>query len=384
MKIFMIAGEGSGDALGAPLMKALKGKLAVPPVITGVGGSLMQKEGLQSLYPMQDLCVMGIVEVLKHAPRLLKLVKEIAFEIERQQPDILITIDLPDFNFRVAKFLKKRGLSKIKIVHYVAPTVWAWRPGRAKKVAQFLDGLICLFPFEPPYFTVHNLSAEFCGHPLVENAPRGDGKAFRKNHEISEDIKTLGLFFGSRHGEFQAVRDIFIDTVKILQVQHENLHLIVPTLPHLESDVRHALSMLDCPATVISDSQQKWQSFAAMDAALAISGTVGLELAYARVPHVIAYRANVVSGWIFQAIAHVQYVHFVNIIARRMIVPEYLQVHCNAPEISQGLLKLLDSKTAHAMQIAEFKDIAAMLGSKNTNPPSSRAADFVLKILKKA
>ncbi len=191
--IFLIAGEPSGDNLGGALISSIRQK-SPNAEFFGIGGDIMTAQGLQSLLPMEEICVMGVFEVVTQIPRLLKLIQGVVEEIEARQPDILVTIDLPDFNFQVAKRLKKRGIFNGKIVHYVAPTVWAWRPGRAEKISEFLDGLLCLFPFEPAYFHPYNLRADYVGHPLIEQRlekSENETKALYDQYGIEPDKKIL-------------------------------------------------------------------------------------------------------------------------------------------------------------------------------------------------
>lgn len=201
MKIYLIAGEASGDVLGSLLMKAVS-REKPDTTFYGIGGPLMAREGLNSLFPMQELSVMGVAEILPKLKQLIGRIKQTVKNIQQLDPDILITIDAPDFCGRVVKALRDEQKASPLMVHYVAPTVWAWRPGRAKKIAGLYDGLLCLFPFEPPYFVKHNLPAGYVGHPVMEQGyVDASGVALRKEMGLSADTKILGLMFGSRHGE---------------------------------------------------------------------------------------------------------------------------------------------------------------------------------------
>ena len=295
-KIFMIAGEHSGDVLGSGLIRSLKDKS--PEIqLSGIGGPLMEKQGFKSLMNMEELGVMGIWEVIGQLPRLLKLMEAVVIEIENFNPDVVVTIDLPDFNFEIGKRLKKRGKSKARIVHYAAPSVWAWRPGRAKKVARFLDGMMCLFPHEPPYFTRHGLKSAFVGHPLSEYDPStADGPAFRERYNIGADEVVLAVFFGSRERELDVHAKIFMEAMEIIREQYfPDLVVIFPTLPYLEYEVMKAIHGANYKGFVLVNPDEKWDEFAACNAALAVSGTVGLELAYMGVPHIIAYKMHPLS-----------------------------------------------------------------------------------------
>ena len=371
VKLFFIAGEHSGDVLGGRLMAALQDKAE----FAGVGGPEMQVRGLQSFVPMEDLCVMGLFEVIKHYPRLRKLGYQVIEEIERTQPDVVMTIDLPDFNFRVAKLLKKRGIFKGKIIHYVAPTVWAWRPGRAKKIAEFLDGLMCLFPFEPPYFTQHGLRTEFVGHSLVESGiDQGDGEEFKRTYGITG--QTLGLFFGSRKREIAAIGPVLVEVAQRIAQKTPGIHFIVPTLPQFESVLMDMLADLQADVTFVTDKSEKWDAFAACDAAVAVSGTVGLELAYAGVPHVIAYKMHPLSWLLVRLLVKTRYAHLMNILLDQAIVPEFLQGNCDPTKIELAVLNLLYNPKP---QKEAFQELRGML-TDESQPPSEKAAGFVFSI----
>lgn len=362
-RVFLLAGEHSGDALGGPLMAAMK--VVRPDVVfDGVGGPLMAVEGLKSIRPMEEFCVMGLVEVVKHYPRLRRLGFEIIAHIEATQPDVVVTIDLPDFNFAVAKRLKKRGIYKGKIVHHVAPSVWAWRPGRAKKVARFLDGIMCLFPFEPAYFEAHGLQAAFVGHSMIESGMlEADGAAFRARHGIAADAQTVGVLFGSRVREVEMIGDVFREVME----RFPNVHFIVPTLPKLWERVE---GYLVANYTIVVD--EKEAAFAACERAMAVSGTVGLELAYMGVPHVVGYKMHPVSAFIGRLLIKTKFAHLANILLGREVVPEFLQERCTADNIADALGDL----SAQVDGLAEVRALLESGGGK----PSEKAAEFVQRV----
>lgn len=374
LHICLIAGEPSGDALGASLMRALKSDPGI--VITGVGGAKMEAEGLQSLFPIDELAVMGIVEVAPKIRTILGLINKTADYINMSRPDIVVTIDSPDFCFRVQKKVRKQMADHCpKLMHYVAPTVWAWREGRAQAIAQFLDGLICLFDFEPPYFEKEGLRSIAVGHPVVEGkAGKVDGSLFRERHHIPAEARTVGVFFGSRRGELKRHGEIFRDTMATLP---GGTQFIVPTLPHLKEAVAAILSDLDAPITITCDLNEKWEAFAACDIALAVSGTVGLELAAARIPHVIAYRMNPLTFEMAKHLVKVKHAHLLNIMLEEGIVPEFIQKDCNVPTISAALYKLMMEESARKVQTDAFTRFAKRLGANEEAAPSSRAAAFI-------
>ncbi len=383
-KIFLIAGEPSGDALGAKLIRALREESLAPLEFSGIGGPLMEAEGFESLIDMDEICVMGLFEVIAHLPRLLKLINGVVEEIESFDPAAVVTIDLPDFNFQVAARLKKRNKTNARIVHYVAPTVWAWRPGRAQKIAKFLDGMICLFPFEPPHFTKHDLKSVFIGHPISQNNPEeADGAALRDKYDIPQDARVLGLFLGSRPRELKMLSEELKDAAYLLKERYPDLHLIVPTLPSLQFDVMKILEDLDIPAYVISDQNVKWDAIAACDVALSVSGTMGLELAYAGIPHVIAYKMHPVSWLLVRLLVKVKHAHLANILLNKdeAIVPEFLQKNFNSLKIAKELIKIFESQKLQKAQTQHAEKIRTMLGKGQLRSPSSKAAEFVLQVM---
>jgi lipid-A-disaccharide synthase len=371
LHIFMTAGEASGDILGARLIKAIKEQFPGRLRFSGVGGTAMQGEGLNSLFPMTDLSVMGVVEVLPRLPLILRRIRQTAEAVRELRPDIVVTIDSPDFSFRVAK-----RLENVKKVHYVAPTVWAWRPERAAKLARLYGGVICLFPFEPPYFTKEGMAAVCAGHPALEAAGGGVSRArFREQSGIAQEAPLLGVLFGSRGGELKRMGPALREAVRLLARERPGLVVIAPTLPHLKKRVARLLADLPCRTHIISESGRKWAAFAAMDAALAVSGTVGLELAVAGVPHAIGYRMNALTYRIVRPKIRVKYAHLANILLDRPVVPELIQQECT-PENLAAAVSPLFGDTA---QKAEFEAVRRLLaGADPARAPSEQAAAFVL------
>lgn len=377
--VFMIAGEASGDVLGASLIESLK--TINDAKCIGVGGPLMEGQGLKSLIPMNEICVMGIWEVVAQLPRLLKLINGVVEDIENHNPDIVVTIDLPDFNFEVAKRLKKRGIYKGKIVHYVAPTVWAWRPGRAKKIAGFLDGIMCLFPFEPKYFEAHKLSAAYVGHPIIRHNHKSDSSAFRRLYDLKDEDFVFGIYLGSRQEEIDKHKDVFRDTVNFLLEQYPKLQVVLPTLPNVEFEALKAMEGLKVSPVVVSDPDKKWDAMRACNLAMAVSGTVGLELSYMNVPHVVAYKTHPVTALIVKLLAKVKFVHLVNILMDKAIVPEFLQGRCKSLIITEELLRLVKDDALMAKQRVAFHDARRILKKDVDKNPSDSAARFILETM---
>jgi lipid-A-disaccharide synthase len=371
--LFLIAGEPSGDGLGGRLMAALKVLCRGHVHFAGIGGSRMSEQGLSSLFPMSELSVMGLAEVLPHLPRLSRRLGQTVAEIGRRRPAAVITIDSPGFNFRVAKRLKGAG---IPLIHYVAPSVWAWRPGRAREVAGFLDHLLALLPFEPPYFEAEGLSCTFVGHPVVESgADRGDGGAFRRHHGITADDPVICVLPGSRRGETARLLPVFGATLGLLKRARPRLRAVVPTVAGVAGDVSRAARKWPVPALVVDGESEKFDGFAASNAALAASGTVALELALARVPAVIAYRVNPLTAWLVRRLIRVPYANLVNIVLERQVVPEFIQGDCRPQLLAPAVEGLLGD--GGAAQTEAAAEALRRIGHGGPSP-SERAARAVL------
>lgn len=332
--VFLSAGEPSGDFFGSLLMKAMKNELGDRVTFVGLGGHLMAAEGLSSLFPIEELSVMGLAEIIPHIRRIYRRIRETITTIEKIRPDVIVTIDSPGFNFRVGKALKKHN-SSIPLMHYVAPSVWAWRPKRARKVAQFLDHLLVLFPFEPGYFLKEGLPTSFVGHPVVElEIDKFKDPHFRKRHNISESAPIFTLLPGSRRGEISKLLPIFQKTVARLQQKHPHLHVVIPTLPHLVDQIRKGYTL---PATIVTSQAEKYATYQESQAAMAASGTVALELAAAGLPFIIAYKINPITHFLLRRMVKVKYACLVNLLMNQEIVPEYLQENCTPEKMSEGL-----------------------------------------------
>jgi lipid-A-disaccharide synthase len=375
--IFLIAGEPSGDLLGARLMAAIREKAAGAVAFAGIGGQHMIAQGLQTLFPMSDLSVMGLAEVLPKIPRLLRRIDQTVAAVMRLRPAALVTIDAPDFCFRVARRVHPQG---IRCVHYVAPTVWAWRPERAARIAPFLDHLLALLPFEPPYFEVEGLPCAFVGHPAIESgAGKGDGAAFRARHGVAPADRIVLMLPGSREGEIGRLAPIFIAALGRLRQGWSNLRPVVPLPSHLVAPVRGALAAAGLDALIVEGEAEKFDACAAAEVALAKSGTITLELALARVPTVIAYKVNRLTYEIGRRIVTSRFVGLPNLILDRPLIPELLQDACNPDSLALEVGILLDSDRARRVQIEGAADVGRRLSLPGSTP-SAAAADIVLRV----
>ncbi|WP_119678348.1 lipid-A-disaccharide synthase [Indioceanicola profundi] len=378
--VFLIAGEPSGDVLGARLMAALKDATGGQVRFAGIGGERMVAEGLESLFPLDELALFGLAELLPKLPNLIRRLRQTVQEILRLRPDAVVTIDAPDFGFRVAKRIRKSG-ADIPLIHYVAPTVWAWRPGRAKKIAGFLDHLLVLLPFEPPYFEAEGLGCTFVGHSIVEGgADKGNAVRFRAAHGLPGDAPILTVLPGSRRSEVAALLPDFGAALARLKERHPHLIVAVPTVPQVADAVRSATKAWPLPTMVVEGDQDKYDAFAASTAALAASGTVALELALAGVPAIIAYRIHPLTYRLYRRLIRVSYVNLVNIMLDRALVPELLQQDCTPEKLAGAVDRLLTDPAARQAQKDGVAQVARWLGQGDV-PPSRRAAEAVLKVM---
>ena len=376
--IFLIAGEPSGDHLGAKLMAAFKAETGGAVRFAGTGGEAMAAQGLDSLVPMAELAVMGIVEILPHALRIIRHVYRTVRVAKALRPDAIVSIDSPSFALEVSKRLCGLG---VPLIHVVAPSVWAWKARRAARMARYLDHLLVLLPFEPPYFEKHGLATTFMGHPAVEAAPPPGGRArAREDFGILGPSKAILVLPGSRRGEVRRLAPIFGPALGRLSARFPELQALVPTVPTVAAMVVTAARSWPIPAKVLTDPGSKAAAFAAADAALAASGTVAVELALARVPSVIAYRLAPLTGLIARRLVKVPYASLPNLLLGREMQPERLAADCTAEALATALEPLLSDPAARAAQIAGGREVAALL-DPGGEAPSQRAAKKVLELI---
>src|SRR6056297_605066 len=379
MRVFMVAGEASGDRLGGALMAGLKKLETVE--FQGVGGPMMEAEGLTSQFPMDELSLMGLVEILPRYPHLRRRLHQTAEAVLAAQPDVLITIDSPDFCLRLAKLVKKK--SSLRTVHYVAPSVWAWRSGRARRMARHVDHVLALLPFEPPLMEAHGMACDFVGHPVVAEAvPTGSQMAgFRARHGLRE-APFLLVLPGSRRSEVARLGPIFGQALRTVLGNNPDLELVVPTTAAAEPVLRETLPNWPKQPVVLSPSNIKGDqyntdkkcSLHCAHWALAASGTVSLELAAADTPMVIAYDVHPLSRAIIARMLKVDTLTLVNLVSETRAVPEFIGKACRADLIGPAVLRLMDDPGA---QIAAMRSTMQKLG-RDQEPPGLRAARAVL------
>ena len=381
--VFLIAGEPSGDQLGARLMAALKREVDGKVRFSGVGGPLMEAEGMTSLVPMGELAVMGLVEVLPQLLNILRRMRQTAEAARAAKPDIFLSIDMPDFGLGVAKRLRKARVD-FPLVHYVAPQVWAWKAKRAEKMAHYLDHLMTLLPFEPPYFEKHGLATSFVGHPVVEPVQEHlDPEGFLTRQGLDPAAPTLCLLPGSRRMEVSRLLPLFHETIERLHERVPGLQLVVPTVPTVSERVRLDLAAWPVPSAVVEGTENKHQAFAASRAALAASGTVAVELAAAGVPAIISYKVNKLTGAIARRMLKIRHVSLINILLDREVQPEYLQENATPEALSDALYTLLQDPDARTALRQAVHPALVALGAEGP-PPSVRAARKLLEIAGRA
>ncbi|SEN66036.1 lipid-A-disaccharide synthase [Loktanella fryxellensis] len=372
MKVFVIAGEPSGDALGGAVMAGLR-DLAPGVTFDGVGGPLMQAQGLDSRFPMDELSVMGLAEVLPKYRALKRRIAQCAQAVLDTRPDVLLTIDSPDFCLRVAKLVKAR--SSIRTIHYVAPTVWAWRPGRAARMARHIDHVLALFPFEPPLMQAAGMTCDFVGHPVVAQPLAGVAEAAVFRATLGTGPVVLALP-GSRRGEVTRLADRFGGALHLLAQTHPGLRVVVPVAAPVADLVAAAVQGWPGDPLLVApdDPAAKRAAFRAADVALAASGTVSLELAAAGTPMAIAYDMNWLSRQIIGRMLLVDTVTLVNLVSDTRTVPEFIGPDCTSSRIADGLRDVLARPQAQQAAMALTMD---RLG-RGGEAPGLRAARSVL------
>jgi len=378
MRVYIVAGEPSGDLLASGMMKAIRTQC--PEVeFRGIGGESMRDEGMQSRFDIAEISVMGVVEVLGHLSLITKRIHQTVNDIIDWQPDVLVTVDSWGFVSSVAGKLRKRKVH-IPIVHYVAPQVWAWKKGRAKSVARLVDRLMMLLPYEGKYFEKYGLKCDFVGHPVIERMSGidFDPVEFRRHHGIPEDTIVLSLLPGSRHSEVVRMIPIFKRAVEIINKKKGNLFVVVPTVAGVEAEVRECFAGWDIPVRVVVGGAERYNAFKTSRIALATSGTVSLELTAVSVPHLIAYTFNPLTNWLVKRVIKIKYANLINILDDREIIPELVLDHCRSGLIADTALKLMDTPQYREAQTAEARRVLEQLRLPEMLP-SERAAQIVIE-----
>ncbi|BAK83058.1 lipid-A-disaccharide synthase [Komagataeibacter medellinensis NBRC 3288] len=375
--IWIMAGEASGDVLGARLMAALR--VRSPGVrFVGIGGERMQGQGLRSLFPLRDLAVMGLMEVLPRLRHLSRRLDQAVTDITACRPDMVITIDSPGFTLRLLRRIAPLSIPRL---HYVAPQVWAWREHRVREFPGLWERMLCLLPFEPEFFARHGLEARFVGHPVLQSgADTGSGAAFRARHGIGPGAPVLVLMPGSRRSEAPRLLPVFGQMLAIVKQGMPDIVPVVPVAPVIADIVRAGVAKWPVQPIIVTDVHDKHDAFAAADAALTKSGTSTLELAMAGVPMAVTYRVNPLTAAMARRLIRVPYVAMVNLLCGHRLVPELLQERCTPALLATTVVRLLRDPASRALQRTGFEHIRTLLRGPGVDPASA-AADEIMDLL---
>jgi lipid-A-disaccharide synthase len=377
LQVFLVAGEESGDRLGAALMRALKIRHGGPVTFCGLGGREMEKEGLTSLFPLGDLAIMGFSAVARQLPMIFRRIRQTAAAAIAAKPDVLVIIDSPDFTHRVARRVRSAA-PDIRIVDYVSPSVWAWRPGRARAMRAYVDHILALLPFEPGvHARLGGPPCTYVGHPLGERAALLRPDATEAARRLA-DPPVLLVLPGSRGGEIRRHLDVFAKTIEAVGHGAGALEIVIPTVPHLHAGVSEAAARWPSRPRVVVTDEAKHAAFRSARAALAKSGTVTLELAVAGVPMVAAYKVPAVEAMIGRRLIQAPSAILANLVLQENVIPEFLQEACTVDNLAQALLPLLSDTPARRRQVDAFARLDAVMEIGAANP-SDRAADIVLR-----
>lgn len=380
MRIAMVAGEASGDLLAAHLIEALRPHFPDAEFV-GIGGPRMQAAGFKAWWPFETLAVMGYVDAIKRLPELLKIRRGLLSRLKETPPDIYIGVDAPDFNLGIESRLRAAG---IKTIHYVSPSIWAWRGRRVHKIGRAANHVMCLFPFEPELYTRHGYAATFVGHPLADVFPLESQKAEARELLAldGEESPVVAIMPGSREGEVRRLAPICVETIKQLAQQRPEVRFLVPLITRVTRDIfEEALYRAGAgELNVRLQFGHAHEAMMAADAVVLASGTASLEAALLKCPMVIIYRMGGMSFRLAKFLAYLPWVGLPNILARESIVPELLQNAARPEGIVAALLRWLDDKDARAKVLEHFEQIHLSLRQGN----AEKAAEVVCKVLGRA
>ncbi|MGV7032644.1 lipid-A-disaccharide synthase [Methylobacterium symbioticum] len=377
MKIWLVAGEDSGDQLGAKLIRALRAAAPGPLELGGVGGEAMAAEGFTSLFPLDDVAVMGYLPVLARARTLLRRIRETVDDVVAARPDVLVIIDSPGFTHAVASRVRKR-LPDLPVVDYVSPSVWAWRPWRAKTMRAYVDHVLALLPFEPEAH--RRLGGPLCsyvGHPLIERLgelrPGPDAAQARQVAPY-----TLAVLPGSRRSEIERLMPVFGETLARLKAEGRPFEAVLPAVSRHRARIEALAAAWPVPVRIVAGEAEKYAAFRAARAALAASGTVTLELALAGVPMVVAYKVSRIEEFIGRRLIQVPTIVLPNLILGENAMPEFIQADCTAERLAGALGPLLAGGSERERQVAALERIDGLMQLPGGEAPSESAARIVL------
>ena len=381
LDVFLVAGEASGDALGGALMASMQAQLSGRVRFRGIGGSAMGAQGLASLFPMDDLTAMGINGVVAKLPTILRRMRETVNAIVSAVPDLLILIDSPDFNLRVAKRVRRR-LPNLAIVDYVSPTIWVWRPGRARAMRPSIDHVLALLPFEPAvYERLQGPPCSYVGHSLLQRL--GDLRPSPEEQAARDSSVPLVLVLpGSRHSEIRRLLPVFGETLARLAELRGKIDFVLPTLPRFAEEIGAEIDKWPVKPRFVIDEREKYSAFRRARAALAASGTVTLELALSGVPTVAAYRVSAIEAPILRRVIRIPSTILPNLILEENVVPEFHQEKCTAENLVSALEPLVEGGAARQRQLDGFARLDDLMAI-GAEQPSERAARIAIETYEK-
>lgn len=375
MKIFVLTGEPSGDKLAASVIKKLNEKYANIEYL-GLGGENLAKEGVKSIFDYREVTFLGFTKVLLNIFKIKKNINLTAKKILEFNPDILFSVDSPDFTLRVAEIVKK-NCSKIKTIHFVAPQVWVWRENRVKKFKSFLDHILLLFNFEKKYFEKENISCEFVGHPLLENIEKSK---IDVNQVIKKNKAIISIFPGSRETEIKTLTPILINFIKLMNAKYDDFLYVFHTTQLMQTNIKKQLDSSNLTNyEIISDDKIKSHILEKSVFAVAKSGTISLEICNKKVPSIIIYKMNLINFFIIKSLVKIKYANIINIAANKMIIPELLQSNCNSKQIFLKVSDFIENQSLIDKQIKETEKILDNFKTKNS--PSEAAAASLGKFI---
>lgn len=392
-KIFIIAGEASGDLLGSKIMKSLiNNDKNVEITFCGIGGEKMEKEGLKSLFPMSDLSLMGFFEVLPKVFKLLKRIKQTVNTIIKEKPDAILTIDSPGFCFRVMEKLKckdKKFFDSVKKIHLIAPSVWAYKEKRAKRISKIYDLLLCILPFEPPYFEKYGLKTEYIGHPIFDDDTKYSTKYSKsdlsKNYSVSYDDIIIILTPGSRESEVERIYPIMIKAINILKERYcytyKDYHIFTFANSNTRDLVDFTAHEYEFKTKIITNETEKAKILSCANVALAKSGTNTFEFNIYGVPLVVTYTFNWFTNKIVKRVVKIKYANLVNILANQEIIPEFVLDNVDPSQIAEQLNKFLKDKQLCKKQIEDTRNIIKQLGYNCPEKASYCGATKILNLI---
>jgi lipid-A-disaccharide synthase len=380
LTIWIVSGEESGDQLGAKLMRSLKARLGAERLhFGGVGGHAMTKEGLRSLFPLEQIAVMGISAVIARLPSILKRIRMTADAVVAANPDMLVIIDSPDFTHRVAKAVRQRA-PHIPIIDYVSPSVWAWRPGRAPKMRAYVDHLLALLPFEPEaHRRLGGPPTTYVGHPLIERLGEIRPGPGERNRKAGQPVK-LVVLPGSRRSEVSRLMEPFGAALALLMERSPHpFDVTIPAVSHLAQEIRTGTETWSVKPRIVEGEAAKWAAFREADAALAASGTVTLELGLSGVPMVVAYRVSKIEE-VLKYLIKAPSIVLTNLVLGENVIPELIQWDCTPDRLAEALLPLLSDTPERQRQIAAFDKLGSLM-TIGDEAPSERSARIVEEVL---